>query len=358
MKHQSAAPAAITAYVTAAKRIYENSRKSSDCQAPFSLIFRRFSGIFKKNSSVHPPSQPRRFVVGLIQMSVSTDADVNLRHAVEMIREAAKKGARVLCLPELFRSRYFCQREDASSFGLAEPVPGPTTDSIGQLARSLGVVIIAPLFERRAAGVYHNSAAILDTDGTIAGFYRKMHIPDDPAYYEKFYFAPGDLGFMAHDTSVGRVGALICWDQWFPEAARLTTMQGADVLFYPTAIGWHPNEKKEFGETQRDAWKTVQRGHAVANGVFVAAVNRVGLEVPPEGGPGIEFWGSSFVVDPQGVVLAEGSPGKEEILLAEIDTARIEEVRRNWPFLRDRRIDAYGGITRRFLNDEPWSPEP
>jgi N-carbamoylputrescine amidase len=304
------------------------------------------------------PPHPRRFTIGLIQMSVSVNPEENLRHATEMIREAAARGARVICLPELFRSRYFCQREDIALFDLAESVPGPTTDALGATAKSLGVAIIAPVFERRAAGIYHNSAATIDADGRIAGLYRKMHIPDDPSYFEKFYFTPGDLGFAAVDTSSGRIGTLICWDQWYPEGARLTAMQGADVLFYPTAIGWHPSEKEEFGETQRDAWRTVQRGHAVANGIYIAAVNRVGHETPAEGGAGIEFWGSSFIADPQGTILAEGPVEKEAILTAVVDTGHMEDVRRNWPFLRDRRIDAYGGITRRFLNDEPWSLAP
>ena len=304
------------------------------------------------------PPHPRRFMIGLIQMSVSDNPDENLRHATDMIREAAGKGARVICLPELFRSRYFCQREEIALFDLAESVPGPTTDSLGETAKSLGVAIIAPVFERRAPGVYHNSAAVIDADGRIAGLYRKMHIPDDPSYFEKFYFTPGDLGFNAFDTAAGRIGTLICWDQWYPEGARLTALQGADVLFYPTAIGWHPSEKAEFGDTQREAWRTVQRGHAVANGIYVAAVNRVGHESPAEGGAGIEFWGSSFIADPQGTVLAEASPENEEILFAVVDTGHMEDVRRNWPFLRDRRIDAYGGITRRFLNDEPWSIAP
>ncbi len=302
------------------------------------------------------PTTPRRLTIGLIQMSIGNSPDENLRHAAEMIQQAAAQGARVICLPELFRSRYFCQREDVAQFDLAEAIPGPTTQTLGELARRERVVIIAPLFERRAAGVYHNSAAIIDADGSIAGLYRKMHIPDDPAYYEKFYFTPGDLGFSAIDTAAGKVGTLICWDQWYPEAARLTALQGAETLFFPTAIGWHPHEKAEFGAAQRDAWQIVQRGHAIANGVYVAAVNRVGHEIPAEGGPGIEFWGSSFIADPQGIVIAEGSADREEIIVAEIDSARIEDVRRNWPFLRDRRIDAYGGITRRFMNDEPWSP--
>jgi len=286
-------------------------------------------------------------------MSVGTDVDQNLKKAIGKIEEAAGKGAKVICLPELFRSQYFCQQEDAANFDLAEPVPGPTTDSMSALAKKLGVVIIAPVFERRATGVYHNSAAILDSTGTMAGFYRKMHIPDDPAYYEKFYFTPGDLGFKAVDTSAGRIGTLICWDQWYPEGARLTALQGAEVLFYPTAIGWHPKEKQQYGAVQMDAWKTVQRGHAVANGLYVAAVNRIGHEVPSNGGAGIEFWGNSFIADPQGILLAEAPTDKEQILIAEVDTAHIEEIRRNWPFLRDRRIDAYSPISSRFLDDEP-----
>ena len=288
--------------------------------------------------------------VGLVQMSMSRDADDNLKKAVARIGEAKKKGADVVCLPELYRSPYFCQKEDARLFDLAEPVPGPSTEALGRAAREAGVVVVAPIFEKRALGLYHNTAAIIDTNGEVAGLYRKMHIPDDPAFYEKFYFTPGDLGFRAIDTQKGRIGTLICWDQWYPEGARLTALQGAAVLFYPTAIGWHPHEKAEHGVPQRDAWRTIQRGHAIANGVYVAVVNRVGHEIPPEGGPGLEFWGSSFVADPFGVVIAEASTDKEEILVAKVDLARIEEVRRNWPFLRDRRIDAYSGIERRFLD--------
>jgi len=288
--------------------------------------------------------------VGLVQMSMSRDADDNLKKAVARVGEAKKKGADVVCLPELYRSPYFCQKEDARLFDLAEPVPGPSTEALGRAAREAGVVVVAPIFEKRALGLYHNSAAIIDTNGEVAGLYRKMHIPDDPAFYEKFYFTPGDLGFRAIDTQKGKIGTLICWDQWYPEGARLTALQGAAVLFYPTAIGWHPHEKAEHGVPQRDAWRTIQRGHAIANGVYVAVVNRVGHEIPPEGGPGLEFWGSSFVADPFGVVIAEGSTDKEEILVAKVDLGRIEEVRRNWPFLRDRRIDAYSGIERRFLD--------
>jgi N-carbamoylputrescine amidase len=296
-----------------------------------------------------PPA--KKFTVALIQMACGADPDDNLESAVAKIECAAEKKAQVICLPELFRSEYFCQTEETSFFDLAEPIPGPATEVIGGVARKHGIVVIAPLFERRAPGIYHNSAAVIDADGRMVGLYRKMHIPDDPAYYEKFYFTPGDLGFPAFATRYGRIGALICWDQWYPEGARLAALQGAAILFYPTAIGWHPREKEKHGQAQREAWRTVQRGHAIANGVYVAAVNRIGHERPAGGGAGIEFWGSSFIADPQGVLLAEASPDREEILLAEVDLDHLEEVRRNWPFLRDRRIDAYGGMSRRFLND-------
>jgi N-carbamoylputrescine amidase len=291
-----------------------------------------------------------KIAVALVQMSMGADPRGNLEKGVDRVLEAARGGAEVVCLPELFRTPYFCQTEETAFFDLAEPLPGPATDALSAAARDAGVVVIAPVFERRAPGVYHNSAAVIDSDGTIAGIYRKMHIPDDPAFYEKFYFTPGDLGFPAFDTRAGRIGTLICWDQWYPEGARLTTLAGASVLFCPTAIGWHPREKREHGERQRDAWRIVQRGHAVANGVYLAAVNRVGHEIPAGGGDGIEFWGSSFLCGPQGEILAGATADREEILFAEVDLARIEEVRRNWPFLRDRRIDAYGGITSRLLD--------
>ena len=290
------------------------------------------------------------FKVGLVQMSMSTDPQENLDKAAARVEEAAKQGAQVVCLPELFRSPYFCQREDAALFDLAESVPGPSTERLGAAAKKAGVSVVVPVFEKRAAGLYHNSAAILDSDGKQAGLYRKMHIPDDPAFYEKYYFTPGDLGFKAFDVKAGRIGTLICWDQWYPEGARLTALQGANVLFYPTAIGWHPHEKAQYGAAQRDAWQTIQRGHAIANGVYVASVNRVGHEPGLPGSAGLEFWGTSFIADPFGVVIAQASTDKEEILVAEIDLARIEDVRRNWPFLRDRRIDAYRGIEQRFLD--------
>lgn len=296
---------------------------------------------------------PKKFTVGLVQMAFGEDPEKNLRRAMGKVQEAAQEGADLVCLPELFRSQYFCQTEDAALFDLAEPVPGPTTQALGKVAKKLKIVIVAPVFERRAPGLYHNSAAVIDANGEIAGLYRKMHIPDDPAYYEKYYFAPGDLGFRAIHTRVGRIGVLICWDQWYPEAARLTALQGASILLYPTAIGWHPHEKKQHGEAQRDAWQIVQRGHAIANGIYVAAVNRIGHERPDKKGAGIEFWGSSFIADPQGVTTAEASTDKEEVLLGVVDLHRLEDIRRNWPFLRDRRIDAYQGITQRFLTDPP-----
>jgi N-carbamoylputrescine amidase len=291
---------------------------------------------------------PSRFRVGLVQLRVGADPTANIDAAIARIREGAARGAEIVCLPELFRTPYFCQREDPALFDLAEPIPGPTSDVLARIARELRIVIVASLFERRAAGVYHNTAVVLDADGAVRGRYRKMHIPDDPLYYEKFYFTPGDLGFAAFDTAVGKVGTLVCWDQWYPEAARLTALAGADVLFYPTAIGWHPSEKAEHGEAQVTAWQIMQRAHAIANGVYVAAVNRVGHEGPADGG--LEFWGASFVCDPFGIVLAEASRTDEAVLVVECDRARQEEVRRNWPFLRDRRIDAYAPITKRLLD--------
>ncbi len=292
----------------------------------------------------------RSFRVGLVQMSMSADPQANLEKAAAKVAEAAALGAQVVCLPEMYRTPYFCQREDAALFDLAEPADGPSAERLSAVARQAGVAVVVPIFEKRAPGLYHNSAVILDADGRRAGLYRKMHIPDDPAFYEKFYFTPGDLGFKAFDVRAGRIGTLICWDQWYPEGARLTALQGAQVLFYPTAIGWHPAEKAQHGAAQRDAWRTVQRGHAIANGVYVAAVNRVGHERTVPGEAGLEFWGTSFLCDPFGVVIAEASVDREEILVGEVSAPRIEEVRRGWPFLRDRRIDAYAGLEKRFLD--------
>ena len=287
------------------------------------------------------------FKVGLVQMRCTSDGDHNLDAALGAIREAAGRGAQIVCLPELFRSLYFCQTEDHSNFDLAEPIPGPTTEALAGLARELEIAIVGSIFERRAAGLYHNTAVVLDVDGRLAGTYRKMHIPDDPLYYEKFYFTPGDLGFRAVPTRYGTVGTLVCWDQWYPEAARLTTLLGAAILVYPTAIGWHPSEKAEHGVAQHDAWRTIQRAHAIANGVYVAAINRIGHEGEPGGG--IEFWGQSFVCDPFGQVVAEASATSPEVLVVECDLGRLETVRRHWPFLRDRRVDAYAPIVERLL---------
>jgi N-carbamoylputrescine amidase len=335
-----------------------------------------------------------KFVLGLLQMRSSKNAEENLARASERIREAAKRGAQIVCTHELFCGEYFCRKEDAALFDLAEAVPGPATEALGKIARENKVAIVASLFERRAAGIYHNTCAVLDADGSFLGKYRKMHIPDDPLYYEKFYFTPGDLGFPNFDTRYGRIGVQICWDQWYPEGSRAVALGGAHVIFYPTSIGWHPAEKKEFGAAQLDAWRTIQRGHAIANGVYVAVVNRVGFEGPAEakmadnekaarskrdpstarpgasrktkgagrsarddsaqskpqsGDTGIEFWGNSFVADPFGQVVAEASNDKEEILVIECDPAKSEDTRRNWPFLRDRRVDAYAPILNRWL---------
>jgi N-carbamoylputrescine amidase len=289
----------------------------------------------------------RHVKVGLIQTAVSADKAANLAKTARLVEDAAARGARIVCLQELFASEYFCQREDAELFNLAESVPGPSTEAMAAVAKSRGVSIVVPLFERRAAGVYHNSLVVIGPKGDITGHYRKMHIPDDPLFYEKYYFTPGDLGFMTIPTPEAAVGPLICWDQWYPEAARMTAMSGAEMLVYPTAIGWHPAEKAQYGASQLSAWQTMQRSHAIANGVFVIAVNRVGHEGPTQGG--LDFWGHSFVADPFGVVLAEAGEG-EETLVVDCDLERIEEVRRNWPFFRDRRIDAYGGLTSRFLD--------
>ncbi len=282
--------------------------------------------------------------VGLIQMTCDQDPDKNLKKAIARIGEAAKKGAQIVCLQELFRSQYFCQTEDIALFKLAEDIPGPTTEALGKVARQHKVVILASLFEKRAAGVYHNTAVIIDVDGKVSGKYRKMHIPDDPLYYEKFYFTPGDLGFQTHDTSAGKIGALVCWDQWFPEAARLTALSGAQFLCYPTAIGWLPDEEEEMNQAQHSAWETIQRAHAIANGVYVVVVNRVGREGK------LTFWGQSFVADPFGRIIAKASADKEEVLVVDCDMDKIEETRQNWPFLRDRRIDFYTPICSRFID--------
>jgi N-carbamoylputrescine amidase len=287
--------------------------------------------------------------LGVIQMRCTPPPDENLAHALDLVRKAAQDGANIICLPELFRSQYFCQVEDHDFFKLAEAVPGPSTDALAAVAGELGVVIVASLFEKRGPGVYHNTAAILDADGAYLGKYRKMHIPDDPLFYEKFYFTPGDLGFRAWRTKLAKIGVCICWDQWYPEAARLTALQGAEVLFYPTAIGWHPGEKAQYGAQQHDSWETIQRGHAIANGCFVAVANRTGHEAP-NGGPGIEFWGQSFIADPSGKILAKAGVDREETLIVEIDLARIDEQRTHWPFLRDRRIDSYADISRRLID--------
>jgi N-carbamoylputrescine amidase len=288
-------------------------------------------------------------MVALVQMRSGAEPDKNFARATDFIRDAAKQGAQIVSLPELFRSQYFCQAEDHANFALAEEIPGRSTSALGEIARELGIVIIASLFEKRRAGVYHNSAAIIDSSGKLLGKYRKMHIPDDPLYHEKFYFTPGDLGFQAWETERGKIGVCICWDQWYPEAARLTALRGAEIIFYPTAIGWHPAEKKQFGEAQRSAWETIQRSHAIANGCYVAVANRVGHEAPA-GGPGIEFWGQSFIAAPSGEIIAKGSVDREEIVLAEIDWSAVDRHRTHWPFLRDRRVDAYSGINQRLID--------
>ncbi len=288
-----------------------------------------------------------KVTLGLLQHACSADPAANLKTTLALADQAARRGANIICTQELFRSQYFCQSEDHANFGLAEKIPGPTTDAFRRLAKRRGVVMVASLFERRASGLYHNTAVVIDADGSILGIYRKMHIPDDPLYYEKFYFTPGDTGFRAWDTRFGKIGVLICWDQWYPEAARLTALQGAEILLYPTAIGWHPAEKKAHGALQHGAWETIQRSHAVANGCFVAACNRVGHETPA-GGQGIEFWGQSFVAGTSGQVLARASASEPELLLVPVDLGQVDETRTHWPFLRDRRIDAYGDLTRRF----------
>jgi N-carbamoylputrescine amidase len=286
------------------------------------------------------------FTLALVQMRCEPEPDVNVEKAMSAIHRAAESEAQIVCLPELFRTPYFCQRQSPDLFDLAEPIPGPTTERLAQAARETGTVVVGSLFEHRGPGVYHNTAVVIDSDGSLLGLYRKMHIPDDPLYFEKYYFAPGDLGFRVFDTRYGRIGVLVCWDQWFPEAARLTAIQGAEVLLYPTAIGWHPGEKERHGEAQHEAWEMIQRSHAIANGVYVAAVNRVGHE-GPEGG-GLEFWGSSFVSDPFGMLLGRATFDQEELIIVPCERDRLEDVRRNWPFFRDRRIDTYAGLQKRW----------
>jgi N-carbamoylputrescine amidase len=290
-----------------------------------------------------------KVTLGLLQHACSADPAANLKKTLALTERAAKQGANIICTQELFRSQYFCQNEDHENFKLAEPIPGPSTQAFQKIAKKYGVVIVASLFEKRASGLYHNTAVIIDADGSLLGIYRKMHIPDDPLYYEKFYFTPGDTGFRAWNTKFGKIGVLICWDQWYPEGARLTAMQGAEILFYPTAIGWHPREKAEHGVNQHGAWETIQRSHAVANGCYVAAINRIGVETPI-GGPGIEFWGQSFVAGTSGQILAKASIDREETMLVPIELDKVDVTRTHWPFLRDRRIDAYGDLTKRFID--------
>ncbi len=346
----------------AKNRLYGDPGKVPALQGAFDILRPDHSIIFRRDAAgrVSRPEQkrlPDKFTVALVQMSCGPEPADNMAKALDRVAQAARQGAHVVCLPELFQTQYFCQREDASLFDLAEPIPGPATEQLSATARKNKVVLVASLFEKRAPGLYHNTAAIFDSDGALRGIYRKMHIPDDPLYYEKFYFTPGDLGYRAFDTSAGTIGTLVCWDQWYPEGARLTALQGASILFYPTAIGWHPAEKAEFGVAQHDAWRTIQRAHAIANGVYVGVVNRVGFETGnirghSAPGKGLEFWGGSFLADPFGRVLAEASHAKEEILLGEVDLRHLEDTRRNWPFLRDRRIDSYAPITNRMLDKQ------
>lgn len=294
-------------------------------------------------------SKPKIITLGLLQHGCASDPKANLKKTLVLAEKAAKQGAQIICTQELFRSQYFCQAEDHKYFELAESIPGPSTEAFQKIAKKHGVVIIASLFEKRASGLYHNTAVIIDADGSLLGIYRKMHIPDDPLFFEKFYFTPGDTGFKAWDTKFGKIGVLICWDQWYPEGARLTAMQGAEILFYPTAIGWHPSEKTEYGVNQHGAWELIQRSHAVANGCYVAAINRIGLE-QPIGGDGLEFWGQSFVAGTSGQILAKASVDKEEILLVPVELGKVDVTRTHWPFLRDRRIDAYSDLTKRFID--------
>ena len=294
--------------------------------------------------------------VGLTQMACSDSAAANLKNQVRLADEAGKRGAQIICTQELFRSQYFCQLEDHRFFKLAETIPGPSTDALGRIAKKHRAVIVASLFEKRAAGLYHNTAVVLEADGSIKGIYRKMHIPDDPLYYEKFYFTPGDTGFRAWDTTHGKIGVLVCWDQWYPEGARLTALQGADILFYPTAIGWHPKEREIYGTAQHESWELIQRSHGVANGCYVVTPNRIGREIVldsdgrPASEDGIVFWGQSFVSGPDGQIIKRASVDKEEVVVVDCDLERVEFSRTHWPFLRDRRIDAYGNLTKRFVD--------
>jgi len=313
---------------------------------------RRKSAAHKLSEAVLEPlpsARPNMVNVGLIQTSCSEQPEANLKHTLAQAERLAKDGAQIICTQELFRSQYFCQSEDHKYFALAESIPGPSTEAFQKIARRHKAVIVASLFEKRAAGVYHNTAVIIDADGSLLGIYRKMHIPDDPLFYEKFYFTPGDLGFRAWRTKYAKIGVLICWDQWYPEGARLTAMQGAEILFYPTAIGWHPSEKKEYGANQHGAWELIQRSHGVANGCYVAVANRIGLE-RPAGGDGIEFWGQSFMAGTSGQIIAKASVNREENLLVPIDLSKVDVTRTHWPFLRDRRIDAYGDLTKRLID--------
>lgn len=307
---------------------------------------------FRRNAGAASQHSASTVRVALIQTSCCSVPQANLRRTLDLANEAASRGAQIICTQELFRSEYFCQSEDHRYFALAETIPGPSSDAFQKLARKREVVIVASLFEKRAAGLYHNTAVIIDADGTLLGRYRKMHIPDDPLYYEKFYFTPGDLGFKAWQTRFARIGVLVCWDQWYPEAARLTALCGAEILFYPTAIGWHPTEKAALGQIQHDAWETIQRSHAIANGCYVAAANRIGWEAP-DGGDGIEFWGQSFVAGTSGEILARATVDKEEILQVDLDLSKVDTTRTHWPFFRDRRIDAYAPLTRRLSDLEP-----
>jgi N-carbamoylputrescine amidase len=318
-------------------------------RARFRSAFLAFAVVAPNNSAMQTP--PRPVTLGIVQTHATPDPADNLNRQIALIRDAARRGARIICTQELFRSIYFCQEENHDHFALAEPIPdGPSTKAFQQVAKELGVVIVASLFERRAAGVYHNTAVVIDADGAFLGMYRKMHIPDDPLFYEKFYFTPGDLGFRSWRTRYATIGVLVCWDQWYPEAARLTALSGAEILFYPTAIGWHPSEREQYGKAQHDSWETIQRSHAIANGCYVAVPNRIGHEKPIPNGDGIVFWGQSFVAAPDGSVVARAAAAQEEILLVEADLSRVEFARTHWPFLRDRRIDAYGDLTRRFID--------